>query len=162
MAHHSQKRGPRTYDCDELRLLIEDFPKRWHIEEFFNAHQALGWKRASTFNLHIRYGQMTCALIAQAAIHQLRQRLGSPISGWDAAHLAKSLLSGLEGDVRVCDDTIRVTYYNAFHAELLRTHYEGLPALLEREGIDPRSIPKIHYIRHVLSIHPFEEYDSYR
>jgi hypothetical protein len=126
-----------THDCDELQLLIEDFPQRWHIEEFFNANQALGWKRAGTLNLHIRYGQMTCALIAQAVIHQLRERLGPPLSGWDAAHLAHSLFSGLEGDVRVVDDTLLVTYYNAPQVELLRSHYEHLPALLEQEGIDP-------------------------
>ena len=126
-----------THDCDELQLLIEDFPKRWHIEEFFNANQALGWKRAGTLNLNIRYGQMTCALIAQAAIHQLRQRLGPPVSDWDAAHLAKSLFQGLDGDVRVCADTILVTFYNAPNAEHLRPHYENLPSLLQQEGIDP-------------------------
>ncbi|HEX2714041.1 MAG TPA: hypothetical protein VHM88_17745, partial [Candidatus Acidoferrales bacterium] len=32
-------------------------------QEFFNANQALGWKRAGTQNLHIRYAQMTMALI---------------------------------------------------------------------------------------------------
>ena len=37
------------------------------MEEFFNAHQALGWDRAGTCNLNIRYGQMTMALVAQAA-----------------------------------------------------------------------------------------------
>lgn len=126
-----------THDCDELQLLIQDFPQRWHIEEFFNANQDLGWKRAGTLNLHIRYGQMTCALIAQAVIHQLRQRLGNPIAAWDAAHLANNLFTGLEGDVRICDDTILVTYYNAPQAEILRPQYEQLPSLLQQEGIDP-------------------------
>ena len=65
-----------TRDGDEVEELAGDFPKRWHVEEFFNAHQALGWNRAGTCNLNIRYGQMTMALIAQAAIDQLRKRLG--------------------------------------------------------------------------------------
>ena len=47
---------------DEIQVLTQDFPKRWHIEEVFNANQALGWKRAGTLNLHIRYGQATMAL----------------------------------------------------------------------------------------------------
>jgi hypothetical protein len=34
--------------------LTVDYPKRWHAEEFFNAHQALGWDRAGTMNLNIR------------------------------------------------------------------------------------------------------------
>jgi hypothetical protein len=127
-----------TSDRHEVETLTLDYPKRWHVEEFFNAHQALGWNRAGTLNLNIRYGQMTTALIAQALLSQLRRRLGEPYSGWDASHLAKSLLGGLEGDLRVSDDTIVVTYYNAPDAERLRHQYEGLPDRLEREHIDPR------------------------
>ena len=26
-----------TTDCDEVEALTLDFPKRWHVEEFFNA-----------------------------------------------------------------------------------------------------------------------------
>lgn len=81
---------------------------------------------------------MTLALIAQTALHQLRRRLGEPLSTWDASHMAKSLLGGLEGDVRVHDDTIVVTYYNAPNVERLREHYQGLPARLKSENIDPR------------------------
>ncbi len=76
-----------TTDRNEAEALSRDYPKRWHIEEFFNANQALGWKRAGTQNLPIRYGQMTMALIAQTVVHQLRSRLGEPMSGWDASHL---------------------------------------------------------------------------
>ncbi|MEE9601952.1 MAG: transposase [Thermoguttaceae bacterium] len=127
-----------TTDRDEVDTLTLDYPKRWHVEEFFNTHQALGWNRAGTLNLNIRYGQMTMALLAQAALHQLRCRLGDPFCTWDAAHLGKSLLAGLEGDVRIRDDTVVVTYYNAPDAERLRTHYEQLPDRLEREHISPQ------------------------
>src|SRR3954471_14589624 len=113
-------------------------PKRWHVEEFFNSNQALGWDRAGTCNLNIRYGQMTLALIAQAAIDGLRKRLGPAASSWDAGHLAKAWFAGLEGDVRVEAETITVTYYNAPEADRLRAHYEGLPARLRAERIDPR------------------------
>lgn len=127
-----------THDRNEVRILIEDYPKRWHVEEFFNANQALGWNRAGTLNLHIRYGQMTMALLAQSAIHQLRQRLDQPVCDWDAAHLAKSLFNGLDGDIRVTDDTILITFYNAPHAQQLRQHYEHLPQKLAEEGVDSR------------------------
>ncbi len=116
------------------------------MEEFFNTHQSLGWKRAGTMNLNIRYGQMTMALLAQAALYQLRCRLGEPFCTWDAMHLAKSLLAGLEGDVRVRGDTIVVTYYNAPDAERLRTHYEQLPDRLERERISPQ-IPWLYGLK---------------
>jgi len=127
-----------TADRDELTALTQGYPDRWHVEEFFNAHQALGWKRAGTMNLNIRYGQMTMALIAQAVIHQLRTRLGEPCSKWNASHFATDLFFALEGDVRVTHDTIIVTYYNAPNVDRLRSHYEGLPAKLENEGVDPR------------------------
>lgn len=122
-------------DADDLTL---HFPKRWHIEEFFNAHQALGWQRAGTLNLNIRYGHMTAALVAQAVIQQFRERLGKPYAEWDAPHLAQAVFRGLDGDVRVEDDTIVVTYYNAPNAEGLRQHYQNLPAKLAQENVDPR------------------------
>jgi hypothetical protein len=124
-----------TSDREEVDALTQDFPKRWHVEEFFNANQALGWNRAGTMNLNIRYGQMTMALIAQAAIHRLRQRLPEPYRDWDAAHLAKDIFHGLEGDVRVTNDTVVVTYYNA--PDEIRPHYEQLPEKLTNEGVEP-------------------------
>ena len=126
-----------TVNGDEVESLTVGFPKRWHIEEFFNAYQALGWDRGGTLNLNIRYGQMTMSLIAQAVIQQLRTRLGGPVATWDAQHFAQHVLHALEGDVRVEGDTIVVTYYNAPNAELLRSHYEGLPKKLAAEGTAP-------------------------
>jgi hypothetical protein len=52
--------------------------------------------------------------------------------------LAKNLLAGLDGDLRVSDDTILVTFYNAPNSDRLCQHYKDLPAKLERDGIDPR------------------------
>jgi hypothetical protein len=127
-----------TKDGDEVEELTGDFPKRWHVEEFFNGNQALGWDRAGTCNLNIRYGQMTMALIAQAAIDRFRKRLAPPDANWNAEHLAKAYFGGLEGDVRVDANTIVVTYYNASDPERLRKHYENLPAKLKADGIDPR------------------------
>lgn len=70
---------------------------------------------------------MTLALIAQASLHQLRQRLGEPIVQWDARHLAKSPFNGLDGDIRVTDDTIVITYYNAPNVPLLKKHMDSHP-----------------------------------
>ena len=81
---------------------------------------------------------MTMALVAQAAIDQLRKRLVPPTTNWDAKHMATAYLAGLEGDVRVRDNTIQVTYYNAPDVDKLRLHYENLPAKLRAEKIDPR------------------------
>lgn len=139
--------GPATYEFkgylsqragQAVAQLSADYPQRWHVEEFFKTHQALGWQRAGTLNLHVRVGQMTLALVAQAVSHQFRQRLGAPYHTWDAVHLAQAVFSGLEGDVRVQEDTILVTYYNAPNVAVLRQHYEGLPEKLAAEGIDPR------------------------
>lgn len=127
-----------TARLSEIPALTKDFPQRWHVEEFFKFNQALGWHRAGTFNLNIRYGHLTMVLLAQAAIHQLRQRLGAPFLRWDASHFARNLFEGLEGDVRVEDQTIVVTLYNPPNASLLRQHYEHLPEKLAREGVDPQ------------------------
>jgi hypothetical protein len=127
-----------TRDGAEVDALTLSYPRRWHVEEFFNAHQGLGWNRAGTRNLNVRYGQMTMSLLAQAAIYQFRQRLGRPWSETEASHLARSLFQGIDGDIRVSEDTILVTFYNAPEAERMRHHYEGLPQKLAAEHIDPR------------------------
>ena len=118
--------------------MTRDFPDRWHIEEFFRFEQDLGWNRAGTLNLNIRLGQMSLALIAQALIHQLRQRLPEPYRRWDSPHFARDWFSALEGDVRVEHDTIVVTYYNAPEAHHWMHHFQNLPHQLERENVDPR------------------------
>lgn len=126
-----------TREREEVAALTEDYPLRWHVDEYFNAHQALGWRRAGTMNLNIRYGQMSLALIAQAVIHQLRTRLGEPYCTWDADHLSRHLFFALEADVRVKGDTILVTYYDAPNANQLRACYEDLPHKLAAENIRP-------------------------
>ncbi len=132
-----------TSDRDEVEDLSVNYPQRWHIEEFFNSDQALGWDRAGTMNLNIRYGKMTMALIAQAASFMMRQRIGSPAAEWDAKHLATDFLKALEGDIRVEHDTIVVTYYNAPNHELMKQNYENLPDKLIAEGIRP-NIPWLY------------------
>ncbi len=66
-----------------------------------------------------------------------RLRPGDPFSAWDAAHLAGGLFRGLDGHIRVTDETIPVTFYNAPKTEHLRRHYEHLPEKPTRESIDP-------------------------
>jgi hypothetical protein len=102
-----------TSDRDETADLSQNYSQRWHMEEFFKKYQAFGWDGAGTMNLNIWYGQMTMALIAQAACFMMRQRLGPPVDQWDAPHVSKDFFRGLEGDIRVQRDSIGVTYYNA-------------------------------------------------
>ena len=120
------------------QLLPQDFPKRWTIEEFFNFEGDMGWNRASTFNLNIRYGRQTMALMAQAATYQLKSKLPEPYRQWTAKHTAEQVFSSMDGDVRVKDDTIIVTYYNDYQKLGLKKHYENLPEKLTREGVNPK------------------------
>ncbi len=127
-----------THYRDEVVDLAIHYPQRWHVEEFFNAYQELGWKRAGTMNLNVRFGQMSMALIAQTVCDQLRKRLGLPFASWDARHFASAIFRGIDGDIRVSDNTILVTLYNAPNPDLLKKHYENLPQMLEHENVDPR------------------------
>jgi hypothetical protein len=119
-------------------LMTRLFPQRWNIEEFFNLESALGWNRASTLNLHIRLAKLTMALIAQGAIYQLRTKLSGDIKNWTAQSMARKLFNGIDGDLKVKNDTIVVTFYNAPQADVLKKHYVDLPQRLEAERIDPR------------------------
>jgi len=128
----------RTVDRPEVDIVTRDYPRRWHIEEFFNIHQGLGWRRAGTQNLHIRYGRMTMTLMAQAAVSQLRKRLEPRERSWDARQFASKVLRGLDGDVRLEGDRVVVTYYNAKELADCRDQFEHLPERLRRKGVDPR------------------------
>ena len=123
---------------NSIKMLTEDYPQRWTIEEFFNFEAAMGWNRASTMNLNIRYGKMSLALIAQAVCYELRKKLPIPYKNWTARHLSDTLFRGIEGDIRVKNDTIIVTYYNFPKNMFLQKYYENLPEKLMSEGIDPR------------------------
>jgi hypothetical protein len=127
-----------TRDGDEVAALAEEFPKRWHVEEFYNAEQALGWDRAGTCNLNIRYRQMSLALIAQAAIHQFRKRVGPLGESWDSEYLAKPYLSGLEGRRPGCGQGDRpCDILQREGCGLLENSDAGLPKKLGAERIDP-------------------------
>lgn len=119
-------------------LLSEMYKKRWTIEDFYNFDGAMGFDRASTFNLNIRYGKMTLALLAQAATYQFRQKLPKPYDRWNAIHLADAVFSKIDGDIRVKDDTIIITCYNVPEELNLHNHYRDLPARLISEGINPK------------------------
>jgi hypothetical protein len=121
-----------------VKMLTEAYPDRWSIEEFFNFEGDLGWRKASTLNLNIRYGKMSLALIAQALIYGLRKKLPKPSTQWTSEHLANSLFHAIDSDIRVKDDTIIVTMYNFPEILNLKRYYENLPSILERENVDPR------------------------
>ncbi|MFO7986439.1 MAG: transposase [Desulfatiglandaceae bacterium] len=135
---YSYKPFIATGEAPRLALITEQYPARWTIEEFFNFEGAMGWNRAATFNLNIRYGQLSLALIAQAVAAQLKRKLPEPYKTWNATHLADALFRGIDGDLRVQKDTILVTMYNVPEHLNLAHHYTHLPQRLEKEGVNPK------------------------
>ena len=127
-----------TSNKNPVDLLTRIFPERWTIEEFFNFNGDMGWNRASTFNLNIKYGKQTLALIAQAATHQLKNKLPGNYKTWTAQHTAQQVLTNMEGDIRVEDDTIIVTYYRDHEKLNLKQNFENLPQILQSEGVNPK------------------------
>lgn len=137
-SQHNYKSFLALSDKPESVLLTKKYTERWSIEDFFNFDGAMGFDRASTFNLNIRYGKMSLALLAQAASYQFRQKLPAPYKRWNATHLAEAIFNKFDGDISVKDDTIIVTCYNVPEELKLQQHYQNLPEKLISEGIDPR------------------------
>jgi hypothetical protein len=127
-----------TSDRDPGELLSKVFTKRWTIEEFFNFEGDMGWNRASTFNLNIRYGRQSLALLAQAAAFRLRKNLPEPYRNWTAAMLSEKVFTNMEGDIRVKGDTIVITYYKDHEILGLREKYHNISQQLENENISPK------------------------
>ena len=126
-------------DKPATTLVSEMYSERWSIEDFFNFDGAMGFDRASTFNLNIRYGKMSLALLAQAASYQFRQKLPKPYNRWNATHLSEAVFNKIDGDIRVKDDTIIITCYNAPKELNLQDNYQNLPEKLLSKGINPRA-----------------------
>jgi hypothetical protein len=126
-----------TSKIDAEKLICEIYDKRWSVEEFFRFENEMGLNRASTLNINIRYGALALAMIAQAAMYQLRLKLPGQCKKWDAKHLANEVLAWTDGDVRVRGDTIIVTLYAA-SKNINPKHYINLPKILRSEGIDPK------------------------
>lgn len=120
-------------------LLTDMYVERWSIEDFFNFDGAMGFDRASTFNLNIRYGKMSLALLAQAATFQFRQNLPKPYNRWNAPHLSDAILNNIDGDLRIKNDTIIVTCYKAPKKLNLQENYQNLPQKLASQGINPKA-----------------------
>lgn len=127
-----------TSKWDVVELLSKTYPRRWSIEEFFNFEGDMGWNRPSTFNLNIRYGKGSLALIAQAAAYRLRQHLPGRYKNWTAHSLSEKVFTNMEGDVRVKDDRIIVTYYRDHEPLNLKNTYSEISTRLENEGICPK------------------------
>jgi hypothetical protein len=136
--HYRYKSFLSLSDKPATTLLSEMYSERWSIEEFFNFEGAMGFDRASTFNLNIRYGKMSLALLAQAASYQFRQKLPKPYDRWNAIHLSDAIFNKIDGDIRVKEDTIIVTCYNAPKELKLQDNYQNLPEKLLAQGINPR------------------------
>jgi len=127
-----------TSKMDAESLIMYKFPERWSIEEFFNFEGDMAWNRASTFNLNIRYGRQTMALLAHAATRRLRNNLPENYKKYNAQSLANKVLANMEGDIRVKDDKIIVTYYKDHEPLLLKDKYQNISQTLENEGVSPK------------------------
>jgi len=77
-------------------------------------------------------------MLAQAATYELRKKLPKPYNRWNSKHLADAVFSKMDGDIKVKNDTIIVTFYNAPEELNLQNNYQDLPSKLIAEGIDPR------------------------
>lgn len=126
-----------TSEKDGQALICEQYDERWSVEEFYNFENKMGLDRASTHNLNIRYGKLALSMMAQAACFQLRKNLKNDYKNWNAQHLAREVLAFAEGDIKVKDDTIIVTFYGGAN-HIIKDRYENLPQKLTNEGINPR------------------------
>jgi len=93
-------------------------------------------KKQKNPNLNIRYGKLALAMIAQGATYQLRRKMPAPYKNWDAKHLSTDILAWSDGDIRVKDDTIIVTFYGKPN-HINESDYIHLPEILKQEKINP-------------------------
>jgi hypothetical protein len=135
--NYSYKGFITTSNRSAQELLTEKYDCRWSVEDFYNFENKMGMARASTHNLNIRYAKLSLDMIAQAATYQLRKKLKNEYQRWNAEHLSKEVLAWSDGDIKVKDDTIIVTFYQA-PKHLNPNDFINLPNKLRRENINPK------------------------
>lgn len=126
-----------TSPKDAQTLLCNNYDERWSVEEFFRFENDMGLNRASTLNLNIRYANLAMAMLAQAAVYELRKNLTDEYKKWNAQHLANEVLAWNDGDVSVKGDTIIVTFYGS-SGYIKKNEYINLPEKLIQNNINPR------------------------
>ncbi|WP_373524263.1 hypothetical protein [Aquiflexum sp.] len=102
-----------------------------------------GLEQGIDIQSEIRYGRQSLALLAQAAAFRLGKNLPEPQSRWTAAMLSEKVFTNMEGDIRVKDDTIIITYYKDHEVLSMRDKYHNISQQLENENISPE-IPWIY------------------
>lgn len=125
-----------TSFIDAQTLLCENYDKRWSVEEFYRFENDMSLNRASTMNLNIRYANLAMAMLAQAAIYELRKNMKGDYKKWEAKHIANEVLAWSDGDIKVKGDTIIVTFYGSSDY-IKKEEFINLPAKLMQDGIDP-------------------------
>ena len=125
-----------TSSIDVQTLLCENYDKRWSVEEFFRFENDMSLNRASTMNLNIRYANLAMAMLAQAATYELRKNMIGDYKKWNARHIANEVLAWNDGDIRVKNDTIIVTFYGSSDY-IKKEEYVNLPTKLIQNGINP-------------------------
>lgn len=76
-------------------------------------------------------------MLAQAACFQLRKNLKNDYVKWDAQALAREVLAYAEGDIKVKEDTIVVTFYRNTN-NISKEKYENLTDRWVKKKIDPK------------------------
>lgn len=132
-----------TSQNNHVDLITEDYPQRWSIEELFRFEQDIGWKKVLTWNQNIRFGKMSLALLAQAAVFQFKSRLPLEYQKVSESTIAEKYLRNAFGDIKIKDDKVIVTFYNMASEVAENPFYNGLSENLAARGIDPR-IPWLH------------------
>lgn len=138
LTHFFYKPFISTSQQDAFLQINQLYPQRWSIEDFFNFEGHMGWNRAATMNLNVRFAKQTAALLAQAACFELKQILPQPFKQWTAPHMAKSIFLDFDGDLKVSDDTILITFYGVPQHLKLHEYFTNLPQRLIRSGINPK------------------------
>ena len=121
-----------TVDRDEVQDLTVHYPQRWHIEEFFKFNQALVGIGLYPQPQHpLRTNDH--GVSGPSGYSPDASKTGPTFFSMGCLSPSQRTFRALEGDVRVKDDTIQVTYYNAPHRDRLRQQYENLPDKLQQE-----------------------------
>jgi hypothetical protein len=127
-----------TDERSARELLLEVYPRRWRIENWFKENDFLGIDSFPCLELNGIGASLALKLLAYNIFSAFRTDLGGAFSRMQPQTLYQDFLRHVQGKVQLRNQEIEVTLYGHPQQEVLAPRFHCLKKKLEAKNIDPR------------------------
>ena len=127
-----------TDERSAQELLLEVYPRRWRIENWFKENDFLGIDSFPCLELNGIGASPALKLLAYNLFSAFRSDLGGSFARMQPETLYQNFLRHVQGKIQLENHEIVVTLYGHPHQQVLVPRFDSLKEKLEAKNIDPR------------------------